>query len=234
MREIGLECMLTLFMASFYKVFYNFFLKVFELNFLGQIVQVIDYISPARYKAVPITKNNPLKDLTVIENPSVVKASPLGWHRSKQNFTNSQGNNAKVYSNVRPGNKRYFVNGGDMLEFLSLPDLKKSPTEKANLEAAIINLFYVINMMHDLTFLYGFTPEAGNFQTLNYGQGGKGGDPVIARVQDTSLYNDANFATSPDGQPGEMNMYLFDSTDPKRDGAMENDIVIHEYQHGIR
>ena len=31
-----------------------------------------------------------------------------------------------------------------------------------------------------------------------------------------------------------MNMYLFDATDPKRDGSMENDIPIHEYQHGIR
>jgi extracellular elastinolytic metalloproteinase len=28
-------------------------------------------------------------------------------------------------------------------------------------------------------------------------------------------------------------MYLFDITNPKRDGALENDIPIHEYQHGI-
>lgn len=29
-------------------------------------------------------------------------------------------------------------------------------------------------------------------------------------------------------------MYLFDLAHPIRDGAMENDIPIHEYQHGIR
>ena len=30
-----------------------------------------------------------------------------------------------------------------------------------------------------------------------------------------------------------MNLYLFDKTNPFRDSAMENDIPIHEYQHGI-
>ena len=30
-----------------------------------------------------------------------------------------------------------------------------------------------------------------------------------------------------------MNLYLFDKTNPPRDSAMENDISIHEYQHGI-
>ena len=30
--------------------------------------------------------------------------------------------------------------------------------------------------MHDLSYEYGFTPSAGNFQYLNYGQAGKGND----------------------------------------------------------
>ena len=30
-----------------------------------------------------------------------------------------------------------------------------------------------------------------------------------------------------------MNLYLFDKTYPLRDSALENDIAIHEYQHGI-
>jgi extracellular elastinolytic metalloproteinase len=28
-------------------------------------------------------------------------------------------------------------------------------------------------------------------------------------------------------------MYIWDSTNPRRDGAMENDIVVHEMTHGI-
>ena len=87
--------------------------------------------------------------------------------------------------------------------------------------------------MHDLSTQYGFNEEAGNFQFVNLGGKGKGNDGLIARAQETSSINDANFATSPDGQSCEMSMFFFDSTSPKRDGAMENDIPVHEYMHGI-
>ena len=35
------------------------------------------------------------------------------------------------------------------------------------------------------------------------------------------------------GQPGVCKMYIWDSTKPRRDGIMENDIVVHEMTHGI-
>jgi extracellular elastinolytic metalloproteinase len=56
---------------------------------------------------------------------------------------------------------------------------------------------------------------------------------VIALAEDGSLMNNANFVTGPDGEPGFLRMYLFDLTKPYRDGALENDIVIHEYTHGM-
>ena len=38
-------------------------------------------------------------------------------------------------------------------------------------------------MFHDLTYSYGFTEQAGNFQEYNYGKGGAEGDAIIADVR---------------------------------------------------
>lgn len=52
-------------------------------------------------------------------------------------------------------------------------------------------------------------------------------------VQDASGTNNANFATPPDGQHGQMRMFTWTYTNPQRDGALENDIVVHEFTHGV-
>lgn len=41
-------------------------------------------------------------------------------------------------------------------------DLNKDPRESA--DAAVTNLFYMVNMMHDVASMVGFTEEFGNFQ----------------------------------------------------------------------
>ncbi|CEL61034.1 Extracellular metalloproteinase NpI OS=Aspergillus oryzae (strain ATCC 42149 / RIB 40) GN=NpI PE=2 SV=1 [Rhizoctonia solani AG-1 IB] len=87
--------------------------------------------------------------------------------------------------------------------------------------------------LHDLTYLYGFTEAAYNFQQENFRKGGKEGDRVQVSVQDSSGANNANFATPPDGQPGRMRMFIWTATSPNRDGALENDIITHEFVHGV-
>ncbi|KAG8711675.1 hypothetical protein FRC09_020471 [Ceratobasidium sp. 395] len=79
----------------------------------------------------------------------------------------------------------------------------------------------------------GFTETAYNFQQDNRNKGGKGNDPVLISVQDASGTDNANFVTPPDGQPGQMRMFIWTKTVPPRDGALENDIVVHEYAHGL-
>ncbi|KAG9125120.1 hypothetical protein FRC07_008916, partial [Ceratobasidium sp. 392] len=83
------------------------------------------------------------------------------------------------------------------------------------------------------TYRYGFTEAAYNFQNDNFGKGGQGDDRVQISVQDASGTNNANFATPPDGQTGQMRMFIWTETTPQRDGAMENDIVVHEFTHGV-
>lgn len=82
--------------------------------------------------------------------------------------------------------------------------------------------------MHDFAYRYGFTESAFNFQTNNFNKGGLGNDRITVSVQQSPGYDNAFFATMKDGINGQMQMYIWDKTTPKRDGALENDIVVHE------
>src|SRR5262249_2937972 len=88
------------------------------------------------------------------------------------------------------------------------------------------------NRLHDIHYHYGFTEAAGNFQVNNYGHGGVGNDPVQADAQDGSGFDNANFATPPDGQAPRMQMYVFLSAFPNRDCDLHKRIIIHEYGPG--
>jgi extracellular elastinolytic metalloproteinase len=94
-------------------------------------------------------------------------------------------------------------------------------------------LDHVTSRSYPWQYKYGFTEAAYNFQNDNFGKGGKGKDRVQISVQDLSGTNNANFATPPDGQYGQMRMFTWTSTSPMRDGALENDIVVHEFTHGV-
>ena len=56
-----------------------------------------------------------------------------------------------------------------------------------NGHAAIVNAFYVTNMMHDIAYRYGFTESAGNFQVENFGKGGKEFDGVQVILHDIGV-----------------------------------------------
>jgi Zn-dependent metalloprotease len=99
--------------------------------------------------------------------------------------------------------------------------------------AAITNLFYYNNIMHDFSYNLGFTETARNYQVDNFGRGGTGNDSVRAEGQDGSGTNNANFATPPDGQRPRMQQFLFTSPNPDRDSCVDGDVVFHEYGHGI-
>jgi hypothetical protein len=80
------------------------------------------------------------------------------------------------------------------------------------LNAAITNLFYQNNVIHDIFYNYGFTETSGNYQRNNYGKGGNANDQVMAEAQDGSGTGNANFSAPADGQSGRMQMYLWPTT----------------------
>lgn len=77
-------------------------------------------------------------------------------------------------------------------------------------QAAVVNLFYINNWLHDWWYDHGFNELARNAQTDNYGRGGAGNDAVKAQGQDASGRNNANMATPADGSSPTMQQYLFD------------------------
>ncbi|HFE45742.1 MAG TPA: peptidase, partial [Nannocystis exedens] len=78
--------------------------------------------------------------------------------------------------------------------------------------AAITQLFYDVNWMHDYWYDSGFDEAAGNAQEDNFDRGGLGGDVLHAQAQDAALegaLNNANMSTPADGESPRMQMYLW-------------------------
>ncbi|KAF9916182.1 Fungalysin/Thermolysin Extracellular metalloproteinase 5 [Lobosporangium transversale] len=207
----------------------------------GKVMQVVDWVSDATFNVYPMGVNDPEDGKRkLVVNPEHPKGSPLGWNRQAQNknFTTTIGNNVFAGENRRNGRDwennpkpEGVLSKDGHLTFDFKIDLKKDPA--TYVDAAVTNLFYWNNQMHDVFHHYGFDEESGNFQENNFGRGGIGNDAVIANAQDGSGYNNANFATPPDGQHGQMRMYVWDVTEVPRDGDLESGIIIHEYAHGI-
>ncbi|KAI3649026.1 hypothetical protein MP228_006880 [Amoeboaphelidium protococcarum] len=208
----------------------------------GKVIALVDWVSDATYEVYPVGVNDPHDgERVVLKDPAKLasEASPLGWHAQGEDesdrFTTTAGNNVYAQENLDGKTSgeinNYRPDGGEDLDFRSKVDLKKSP--KTYLDAAIINLFYMNNVMHDLPYVYGYDEQSGNFQQNNFGRGGQDGDAVMANAQDGAGMNNANFATPPDGQTPKMRMYVWNTAKPYRDGDFDNAIIIHEYTHGI-
>jgi hypothetical protein len=170
---------------------------------------------------------------TLVSFQSDSIASPSGWVASNTTI----GNNVDAYLDRNNDNAADTTNGRPTSGANQVFDFTWNgaiaPTDATNQKAAVTNLFYLNNVLHDRLYKHGFTESAGNFQTSNFGRGGAGNDPVNAEAQDGGGTNNANFATPADGSRPRMQMYLWTSPNPDRDGDVDSDIVYHEYGHGL-
>jgi len=121
--------------------------------------------------------------------------------------------------------------GAPLRSFTATVNLGRDPTNYG--PAAVVQLFYLCNWMHDRLYQLGFTEAAGNFQSNNFGRGGLGNDFVQADAQDGSGTDNANFSTPPDGSKPRMQMYVWVGPNPRRDGDLDSEIMLHEYTHGL-
>ena len=182
---------------------------------------------------------------TMVTSPADELASPFGWHDTNAaagpEYTVTRGNNVDAYIDTTNSSTSVPVvnqpDGGASLRFDHAIDFNTPPTVYK--DAAVTNLFYWNNIIHDVFYRYGFTEAAGNFQVNNYGRGGAGNDYVQAEAQDGSGTNNANFATPADGSRPRMQMYIWPHTGTGefagkiRDGDLDAGIITHEYGHGI-
>ena len=91
---------------------------------------------------------------------------------------------------IRSGNNAIAFKGSQTSksapgQFILTQNPNQAPTVQANLDAARTNAFHVVNTVHDILFVYGFTERTFNFQINNFGNGGAGNDRVTILVQDS-------------------------------------------------
>ncbi|KAL6898534.1 Fungalysin metallopeptidase domain-containing protein [Trichoderma evansii] len=176
------------------------------------------------YLAIPITRQNPGDGVDFIVNPESA-ASPNGWVTTNTTAGNNaiafKGTQAGVVSETSPGTFAYDL------------DERDPPSAPQNVGAAIVNAFYVVNSIHDISYIYGFTEATFNFQEDNFGRGGLGNDRITISIQDSTDINEVDFATSADGQSGGLRLSIFNLTNPYRDSGLENDLIAHACAVGI-
>ncbi len=207
-----------------------------------EVEHLADWVANASYDVFAIPLEDPDDGPQTTEtDPQDPIASPFGWHDTDgvagAEFTDTRGNNVNAQEDRNgddAGGTR--PDGGAGLNFNFTFDPSQGPTGGTNESAAITNLFYWNNVVHDVMYQYGFDEASGNFQENNYGNGGVGGDPVRADALDgfdNGVRNNATFLTRPDGQVSDMSMFGFDSTTPERDSDLSAVIMVHEFGHGI-
>ncbi len=205
----------------------------FEQMLFGKNMSMVA-AGPASYRVVPYNYDSPnhhaMEMITTSGHPV---ASPMGWHDANNiggttaslifNFT--RGNNV-LSQEDRDGNNGTGLraDGGATLNFNFPFDGGYAADPATYTNAAITNLFYMNNIMHDVWYQYGFNEASHNFQQQNYGRGGNAtaaGDAVFADAQDgaalTAVYtgpttnrNNSNFATPADGTRPRMQKFIWD------------------------
>jgi extracellular elastinolytic metalloproteinase len=176
-------------------------------------------ITGALYNVWPSPSESPNHgSRTLMSDPFDPIASPFGWHDTDgaagAEYTITRGNNVWAYQNrdnigTSSGDE---PDGGPDLHFDFPYQSDWEPEEYV--DAAVVNLFYWTNFMHDFSYRMGFTEVNGNFQHNTYGNGGLGNDAIRARAQagaNTGNVNNANYVHETDGVSPSINMYVWNS-----------------------
>lgn len=187
-------------------------------------------VTGVNYRVVPFPIESPnYGAIATVNNPWLMagvgnNAITHGWHYDgNTDYKITRGNNVFAFLDVTNSNtSNPTTNWPDTssteipsLNFVNNPVFTQQPissTNNINKKFALDNLFYWNNIIHDITYQYGFTEAAGNFQADNISRGGAGNDFVSANAMDGGGYNNANFSTPTDGTSGRMQMYLWSGT----------------------
>lgn len=192
---------------------------------MSRTAQAPSLVNTASYRVIPHPYESPRHapaGTQLVTNPwtqAPGNATTLKWHSiGTTDYNYTRGNNVwaqeDVNGNNGTGTPATSTTAADPLSFDFNPDFNAPPTQTtpvANQPFNTTNLFYWNNVVHDITYLYGFDEAAGNFQVNNQGRGGAGNDAVLADAQDGSGTNNANFSTPSDGGSGRMQMFLWNA-----------------------
>jgi MYXO-CTERM domain-containing protein len=155
-----------------------------------------------------------------------IKISMEGFNHNPQNLPDpwlskdaiqTLGNNVDAYTDDDTPDG---YSNGDLRATVTAPkifdrlyDLSIAPqANQSQSMAALTQIFYTTNWLHDYWYDSGFNEAAGNAQQNNFGRGGIGGDVLHAEGQDGAVAgsrNNANMSTPADGSSPRMQMFLW-------------------------
>ncbi|HYK47010.1 MAG TPA: M36 family metallopeptidase, partial [Parafilimonas sp.] len=175
-----------------------------KLNVIANPYESIFYTNPGT-EVDPWTRNHDQN------------ANTLKWNNDgTSDFKITRGNNVLVQTDLDSNNAtagyspQSSTNPPD-LNFLFTFNPDVDPLEDPSFGE--VNLFYWTNLMHDMSYQYGFDEPSGNFQKNNLSRGGDANDFVNVDAQDGGgagwHINNANFSTPADGSSPRMQMYLW-------------------------
>ncbi|OUM58901.1 hypothetical protein PIROE2DRAFT_47554 [Piromyces sp. E2] len=206
----------------------------------GELYDIYDLARSATFRAVPWYNVDIGEGSQLIVNPENKKASPRGWNRDgKYLYYYTNGNNVKAVldwdTSVSYSQNKKFIATSTKKELIFDYNYNSSAAKaRDNYQAAVTNAFYITNILHDFFYVYGFTEKYGNFQTNNWDKGGEGNDQLVVLVQNASGNNNAFMITGADGKNPRMKLLVYNRIkEYERDTAFSNQIIIHEYTHGV-
>ncbi|WP_433926160.1 M36 family metallopeptidase [Sorangium cellulosum] len=137
--------------------------------------------------------------------------------------TSTRGNNVDAYADhsapdgFSSGDTRATLTGPRAFDHVYDPSAEPL-ADPEQIMAAVTQVFYVTNWLHDWYYDSGFNEAAGNAQRDNLGRGGLDGDPLLAEAQDDApggSRDNANMDATYDGAPPRMQMYLWSGPDQR-------------------
>jgi hypothetical protein len=133
------------------------------------------------------------------------------------NATTTSGNNAEAFADMdgtngaSPSDIKPEVRAGRVLNYTYNHEIGPLDTPDQS-KAASVNLFFIVNWLHDWWYDSGFTEATHNAQRDNLGRGGVANDPLLVLAQagaNIGNRNNANMSTPADGARPRMRMYLW-------------------------
>ncbi len=133
---------------------------------------------------------------------------------------NTRGNNAAAFR----GNRRSTLEGERRDG-----GVRFAPADPRGEDQRLLNAFYFCNYLHDFFALLGFGEAEGSFQKENFTGVPGDRDALEIRIFDTPVAGTARMRSRRDGRAGELQL----GPRGERHGALDADLVFHEYAHGV-
>jgi hypothetical protein len=181
-------------------------------------------VSSSKYKVVPFPSESPIHPggiPAIRQNPWNLagagnNAITLQWNdNGTTTFDSTRGNNVLAQED-RNGNNGFGKGAVSTtalpnLTFNSKPNFAKAPTIATNQRFAITNLFYWNNLMHDISYQYGFNEVSGNFQASILAEVAQGMTTFLQMPRMVQVRIMQTSPTPVDGSSPRMQMFLFNA-----------------------